>query len=89
VFSGDDDAYVAKLDASGNLIWNTFLGGSRSDLATALAVDGAGNIYVVGYSSATWGAPVRAFSGGYDAFAAKLDSSGHLIWNTFLGGPWD
>ena len=86
-FSGDDDAFVAKLDSNGNLIWNTFLGGSVSDLATALAVDGNGNIYVVGFSSATWGSPVRAFSGGYDAFAAKLDSGGHLIWNTFLGGP--
>jgi hypothetical protein len=86
-FSGDDDAYVAKLDPNGNLIWHTFLGGSRSDLASALAVDGNGNIYVVGFSTGTWGLPVRAFSGGYDAFAAKVDSSGHLIWNTFLGGP--
>ncbi|HMG75410.1 MAG TPA: SBBP repeat-containing protein [Pyrinomonadaceae bacterium] len=86
-FSGDDDAFVAKLDANGNLIWNTFVGGSRSDLATALAVDGNGNIYLGGFSTATWGSPIRAFSGGYDAFSAKLDSGGHLIWNTFLGGP--
>ncbi|MDX6559596.1 MAG: hypothetical protein QOF72_2645 [Blastocatellia bacterium] len=86
-FSGDDDVFIAKLDSNGNLIWNTFLGGSRSDLATALAVDGSGNIYVVGFSTATWGSPIRAFSGGYDAFAAKVDSGGHLIWHTFLGGP--
>ena len=86
-FSGDDDAFVAKLDGNGNLIWNTFVGGARSDLATALAVDGSGNIYVVGFSTATWGSPIRPFSGGYDAFAAKVDSGGHLIWNTFLGGP--
>ena len=85
--SGDADAFVAKLDSNGNLIWNTFVGGSRSDLATALAVDGSGNIYLAGYSTGTWGSPVRAFSGGYDAFAAKVDSGGHLIWNTFLGGP--
>ena len=44
-----------------------------------------GNVYVAGYSSATWDSPVRAFSGVYDAFAAKLDSNGTLIWNTFLG----
>ncbi len=85
--SGDDDAFVAKLDANGKLIWSTFLGGNRSDLASALAVDGSGDIYLAGYSTGAWGSPVRAFSGGYDAFAAKLDSSGHLIWNTFLGGP--
>jgi Calx-beta domain/Beta-propeller repeat len=84
---GDDDVFVAKLDSNGKLIWNTFLGGSGSDLATALALDGSGNIYVVGFSTGTWGSPLRAFSGGYDAFAAKVDSSGQLIWNTFLGGP--
>src|ERR1043166_1596111 len=86
-FTNDDDAYLAKLDANGNLIWNSFLGGSKSDLATGVAVDSSGNIYVVGWSTATWGSPVRSFSGGYDAWAAKVDATGHLIWHTFLGGP--
>src|SRR6266480_789354 len=73
-YSGDDDAFVAKLDSNGNLIWNTFIGGSQSDLATALALDASGNIYVVGWSTSSWGSPIRSFSGGYDAFAAKIDS---------------
>src|SRR5205807_2145922 len=63
-------------------------GGSGPALETgrAVAVDVTGNVYVAGYSPATWGSPVRAFSGGpLDVFAAKLDSSGNLIWNTFLG----
>ena len=33
------------------LIWNTFLGGSGNDVAEAVAVDGSGNVYVVGDSS--------------------------------------
>ena len=86
-FTSDDDAFIAKLDRNGNLIWNTFLGGSQSDLAEGVAVDSSGNIYVVGWSTAAWGSPVRSFSGGYDAWAAKVDSTGHLIWHTFLGGP--
>ena len=86
-FTNDDDAFIAKLDPNGNLVWNTFLGGSTSDLATGVAVDSSGNVYVVGWSTATWGSPVRSFSGGYDAWAAKVDSTGHLIWHTFLGGP--
>ena len=50
-------------------------------------MDGSGNVYVAGYSSATWGSPVRAYtSPRYDAFAAKLTSAGALTWNTFLGG---
>jgi hypothetical protein len=82
---GNGDAFAAKLDGSGNLTWNTFLGGSEQDVGHAIAVDGSGNVYVAGYSDATWGAPVRAYAGDYDAFAAKLDGSGNLTWNTFLG----
>ena len=84
-----DDAFAAKLDSSGSLIWNTFLGGSWNDSGYAIAVDGSGNVYVGGESSATWGSPVRAFTSGADAFAARLNSSGTLQWNTFLGGSGD
>ncbi|MDD5544887.1 MAG: SBBP repeat-containing protein, partial [Acidobacteriia bacterium] len=84
-YSSGYDVFVAKLNSSGNLIWNTFLGGSGGDYDSAVAVDGNGNVYVTGQSNASWGSPVRAYTGGYDAFAAKLDSSGNLIWNTFLG----
>ena len=82
---GPDEAFVAKLNSSGSLIWNTFLGGSGTDQGYGIAVDGSGNVYVSGSSTATWGAPVQAFSGNTDAFAAELNSSGSLVWNTFLG----
>ncbi len=85
-YTASADAFVAKLDSSGNLIWNTFLGGSGSDVGFAIAVDGSGNVYVAGHSTSTWGSPVITYTAGIDAFAAKLDSSGNLIWNTFLGG---
>src|SRR5207302_6080548 len=84
VSGGFQDAFAAKLDSNGNLIWNTFLGGSNSDFGYAVAVDVIGNVYVAGASYATWSSPVSAFSGFVDAFAAKLDLNGNLIWNTFL-----
>jgi hypothetical protein len=68
------------------LTWNTFLGGSGSDMGRAIAIDGTGAIYVTGYSSAEWGEPERRHSGGYDVFVAKLRDDGLLDWNTFLGG---
>ena len=73
------------------MTWNTFLGGSGNDWSTAIAVDGSGNVYVGGWSDATWGTnPVRGFTSvgsgtSYNIFAAKLDSGGNLLWNTFLG----
>jgi hypothetical protein len=85
----EDDAFAAKLDASGALVWNTFLGGSGTDIGTGIAVDGSGRVFVTGYSDATWGSPVRAHTGAYEAFAAKLDASGALLWNTFLGSGDD
>jgi hypothetical protein len=85
-YSAGYDAFAVKLDASGNLIWNLFLGGSGTDYGYFIGLDGSSNVYITGYSTASWGSPVRAYSAGDDAYAAKLDSSGNLIWNLFLGG---
>ena len=92
-YSGAADAFVAKLDASGNLMWNTFLGGSAgNDYGEGIVVDKDGSVYVTGltdvsFGDGTWGNPIRAFMGQGDGFVAKLDSSGNLVWNTFLGSP--
>jgi hypothetical protein len=84
-YSGSIDVFVACMDSSGNLIWNTFLGSSSNDYSgRGIALDSSGNIYVTGYSNATWGSPINAYSGGYDAYVACMDSSGNLLWNTFL-----
>jgi hypothetical protein len=88
-FTGGNDAFVAKLNPSGTLVWNTFLGGSNGDEADGIAVDANRNVYVTGYSDATWEVPVRAFAGSRDAFAAKLYSTGSLAWNSFLGESGD
>ena len=83
---GKSDVFIAKLDSSGALIWNTFLGGSEDDEIGGIVVDGNGNIYVAGNSSSSWGNPIQAHrNNGADSFIAKLNSSGALTWNTFLG----
>jgi hypothetical protein len=85
-FSVPTDCFAAKLNPSGALIWNTFLGGGDNDACYGIVVYGNTGVYVTGFSDATWGSPARDFTGGRDAFAAKLNSSGSLVWNTFLGG---
>lgn len=86
---GLKDAFVAQVGPTGALAWNAFLGGAGTDRATAIALDSSGNTFVAGASDATWGTPVRPYSGGNDAFAGKMNPSGILDWNTFLGGSGD
>jgi Immunoglobulin domain/Immunoglobulin I-set domain/Beta-propeller repeat len=94
------DAFVAKFGNQGtNLVYLTYLGGSSDDLAASVAVDGAGDAYVTGYTDSTdFPTTSNALSRsillsptplGYlsDAFVAKLDPSGsNLLYSTFLGG---
>ena len=70
---------------AGPWTWNTFLGGNQWDDGFGVAADDAGNIYVVGMSRGSWWSPIRHYGGHEDAFVAKLNSSGVLVWNTFLG----
>jgi len=77
--------FVAKLDSNGSLVWNTFLGGNGGDYGFGIAVGKSGDVYVAGYSSDTWGAPIWPYVKN-DGFVAKLTSYGVLSWNIFLGG---
>ncbi len=75
---GPHDAFVTKLTADGAaLIYSTFLGGSAQDYGNAVAVDAAGNAYVVGTTYSANFPIVNALQpthgGGFaDAFVAKI-----------------
>ena len=86
-YAGGYDAFVAMFNNTGVMQWNTFLGSSGTDGGWGIALDGSGNAYVVGNSSDTWGTPVNAHAGGssHDAFVTKLNNSGTMLWNTFMG----
>jgi hypothetical protein len=86
------DAFVAKIGASGNLVYATYLGGKAADRGMAIAVDSDGNAYVAGYTEST-DFPVtqnvfqRSSPGHGDIFIAKLDPTGaKLLYSTYLGG---
>jgi len=85
-YTANYDAFVAKLSPNGTRLWHTFLGGNMNDYGYGIGLDAIGNIYVSGQSNFTWGSPIRPFATSPDEFVAKLNSSGTLQWNTFLGG---
>ena len=92
---GGDDAFVAKLNADGsNLVYSTYLGGSGQDLGYAIAVDSSGNAYVTGTTNSPNFPTKNQFQAftplpsgpSFDAFVAKFDSAGALVYSTYLGG---
>jgi hypothetical protein len=89
---GSRDVFVTKLNAAGTMrLYSTYLGRSGFDWANAIAVDGAANAYVAGYTSSVGFATVSGvqsgFNGLYDAFLSKLNSTGNtLSFSTLYGG---
>ena len=101
---GSSDAFVAKFLPDGSdLVYGTYLGGSSDDGAAGkhgLAIDAAGNAYVVGSTMSTDfpmgpGAFQTTNAGGFtgtweqtgDRFIAKLSADGtQLLASTYLGG---
>jgi hypothetical protein len=89
--AGATDAFVSKLSADGSsLVYSTYLGGSKDDNATAIAVDSTGAAFVAGTTASSdfvVTGPQTTFGGQTDAFVVgiKADGSGRL-YSTFLGG---
>jgi uncharacterized protein (TIGR03437 family) len=96
-YRGSSDIFVAKLNSTGTaLVYATYLGGLGADSARALAVDGAGNVYLTGRTTSSDFPTLNAFQPTYrgggglitgDAFVTKLNANGAaLVYSTFLGG---
>lgn len=95
IFGGNTDAFVAKINASGNALdYSTYIGGSDYDIGNSIAVT-ASDAYVTGSTDSTdfptvfplYGAKV----GHSDAFVSRINANGsNLVYSTYLGGSgWD
>ena len=76
-YNQDGDSFFAKVHANGTLASGSYFGGSGSDVASDVAVDAAGNAWLVGNSSSTdlptSGGFDPTHNGGLDdAYVAKL-----------------
>jgi uncharacterized protein (TIGR03437 family) len=90
-----NNAFVTKLNPAGSaLVYSTYLGGSGSDAASGLAVDGSGIAYIAGAASSTdfpvtQGAlqTTNHSAAGGNAFLAEFNRAGSaLVYSTYLGG---
>jgi hypothetical protein len=85
------DGWVVKLtpDAS-QILYSVALGGSGFDIANALTVDAAGDVYVVGETSSLDFPTVNPFqaarNGDSDVWLAKISSSGAVLYASYYGG---
>lgn len=91
-FNGGIDVFILKISPAGTLLVWTYLGGTSTDQAPAVALDGLGNVWVTGSARTpfptTPGSFQPASAGSSDAFVSKLDSNAStLLYSTFYGGP--
>ncbi len=77
--AGENDAWLLKIDSSGNILWNKTYGGiDKDDFRSILETSDGG--YVASGAS-------RSFSSGVvDFWILKTDSSGVELWNNTFGG---
>jgi hypothetical protein len=84
------DAFITKLDPTGTTrLYSTYLGGFGNDYALAATLDPAGNLWVAGGTASAnfpTASPLQSYAGSTDAFVAKLNPSGTLLFSTYLGG---
>ncbi len=91
--TGSKDAFISKLDSSGNFLWAKKIGGTGADSSRAISVDNNGNIYVTGVFSGTadfnpgGGVFNLTSNGSIDIYILKLDAAGNFQWAKQVGGP--
>jgi hypothetical protein len=82
--SGLNDIFILKYDPAGNLTWAKSVGGASVELSYSICTDKNGNTFVAGYfssSSITFGTVTLTLQqGSMNAFVAKYDNSGNVLW---------
>jgi hypothetical protein len=87
VGAGMNDVFVAKYDTMGNHVWSKLAGDAQEQLGLGVAVDGGGNVVLVGRAAGSFnlgGGPI-ASAGANDVFIAKFDSAGAHLWSKRAG----
>lgn len=79
---GDTDAYIARLDPAGELVWMSDVGTDDYDAGWAVSIDEAGSVFLSGSTRGVIGATNQ---GGSDPYVVKFDDQGRQLWATQIG----
>ncbi|MBU8895100.1 hypothetical protein KRR26_05765 [Corallococcus sp. M34] len=79
---GGQDAFVARYNATGGLMWGRHFGDAADQVAHGVVADAAGNIVLTGGFAGTLGVDTVSLSAqsASDAFLVKVDGTGHGVW---------
>jgi len=94
ISKGNNDAFIARYDTSGNCQWVQSLGGSGMDKSFGLAADSTGNSYITGFfyysvSFSNNATVLQADGLSSDIFTVKYDIDGTILWAQRIGGPYN
>jgi len=84
------DAYLAKFNNNGKLIWCTYFGGNAQDYGSNLTVDPYGNFFIFGFTNST-DLPTnenvyqKNIKGQFDSYIAKFNNDGEFQWVSYFG----
>ena len=85
--AGYSDAFVVKLDPTGNTVWAKSWGGANQDIGSDIAIDTAGNVISVGSSSIPYSTNPND---GWIENASELrkySPTGAAVWSQTIAGP--
>lgn len=82
------DAWIAKINKTGGIIWKKILGGNNGDIFRSIIQTVDGGFAVLGNTSSSDG-DIAFNNGGSDLWIVKLDETGEIEWQECLGGSGD
>ena len=87
--ANSNDIFVAKINPQGGWVWAKSASTGYNADPAEIAVDGSGNVGIVGtfWNTITFGSTAFSSSGNSDIFVAKLNSGGNMwLWAESFGG---
>lgn len=90
VYKGGKDMVLIKYGSNGAVLFATYIGGTSDENFQALTVNN-NDVYISGYSTSA-NYPVTnssVYSGAADIVITKINSSGNIVFSTYLGGNGD